>query len=195
MKQQNNLFTEPIYNVNTGELNRAETLTVDEYIIHQKREKPNLEALEQLKYIKRLRKRNKQEFYSYRTIEVSIGEILDRKQRGSNKGNFKKNDKIDKIIELIKDIQKQRKITDITKNYIKTILKQFNLNDRTIRRYTNEIVNKSVSKKDRAIEKSILVNMGNYERKLKGELTKTIKKPIERRWIKKGDIETFYSFI
>lgn len=194
MKQKTNLEVSPFYSETTGKLNREQTLTIDTFELEPERKtKPKPDILKQMRYIKKRRKEGK---YSpidnpYRTFELSISEVLQAKKRGVGRVN-----QIQEIISLLAELQRNRGILDMNRNFINKILEDYtNLESRTKQRWVNQIINKSKSSKERAIKNKFLTNVCNYEVKFKGELTTSPKKPLNREWITKQNIETFYSFL
>lgn len=194
MKQNNTLEINPFYSETTGELNREQTLTIDTFELEpEKKRKPEPEVLKQLQYIKKVRKENKLNcpIEPYRTFELSVGTLLQDKKRGSNR-----NLQIQEIIKIIREMQKERNYTDISREFLMDLLNNFtNLKERTKQRILLEILNKSKSVKERVITRKYLVNIYNYEKKLKEEKTITPKLPVEKRWVSRNNIETFYSFV
>ncbi len=191
MKQKIIKEVNPFYD--TTDLQREQSITIDEVII-EKKQKPSEKVIEEMRYIKKKRKESK--FYpmdsnTYRTIEYSIGGLVNEKHRG-----FNREKQVLEICRLLGELQKQRKIIDINRKFIKNILTNFsNLKPRTKQRILNEILKKAKVKRQRIIEKKYLVNSCHLERKLSGEKTISKIKPIDRIWdYRKKEVE-FFSFV
>lgn len=194
MKEKINLYTEIFFNEN-GTINRENSLVIDVGEVEkEKRTKPKPEILKQLRYIKNIRKKNKlnqEPIDSCDYIEFSIGEVLQKKCRGDNRTN-----QINQVIGLIKEMQKQRNYTGISKDYINRVLKDFcNLEKRTRERLLNQIINQSKSVKERQVIKKYLVGERHQEIKLKGEKTKSPRTSVNLILEERGNLVKFYSFI
>ncbi len=125
----------------------------------------------------------------YKTIEVSIGYLISQPKRRANK-----QEQILKVVDLIKELQKERGITDFSRKFLNDILKDF-LTDRTRQRKVNELLSYATSQKQRAITKNYLVKQPHVEFKIKGELTKSKRVGIDLCWVNRRSLEVFYSFI
>lgn len=197
MKQNIIKETEISY-FNNGQIDRENsiTLTIDEFVL-EKRKKPCPEALQELKRQKKQILESKKEncpIEPYRTFELSVGTLLQEKKRGYR--GYRREQQINQVINLLSQMQKERKISDISRDYILTILKQFsNLKPRTRQRVINQILEKATSKQDRVYSKKILVNEHHFEKKFKGERTKTKKPMIDKVYESRAVVDTYYSFV
>ncbi len=126
-----------------------------------------------------------------RTIEADVGYLISEHKRGENKQK-----QILRVVDLIKELQKQKNITDFNKSFLRNLLIDFsNLSDRSRQRKVNELLSYSKSQKQRTIKKRFLVGEPHTEFKIKGELTTSKRHPINRVWVERNELSLFYSFL
>lgn len=191
------LETNPFYS-EKGEFVRSESLVIDSWeYVPVSRCKPSESTIQELREQKRKLLEAKKENSpigdndnAYKTLEYSIWECLQEKRRG-----LRKREQINKIIELIQEIQRQRHINDINRDYLNTLLKWCNIPTRTKERLLNEIISRAKIVKERGVTKKFLVGEKHYEQKIFGEKTKSSAKPVNRIWEERKSIVNFYSFI
>lgn len=128
----------------------------------------------------------------FKTLEIDIGTIADMEVR---KGIGNK-DKVEKIISLLKQIQKERGITDFSKSFLRNLFIDFsNLSDKSRQRLLKKILSYAKNIKERIRRRKNLIQELHHEKTIKGDLSKLKRYGVD--WVYRDcySIELFYSFL
>ena len=102
----------------------------------ERRHKPSKENLNQLRYIKKIRRKNKKESFPQETIEGEIGFLLSQDSRGK-----KRQELIKLIIFKLQELQIQKHILNFSRAFLRNIFKDYShLSDRVIRMRMEELL-------------------------------------------------------